>query len=323
MQETPLPVSQITQQAMGTIMTHKAYGQNADEALVAVFQEVIRLEKLLSRFLPGSDISQINQNAGFIPTRISRESFIVLNEAVKFSKTCPGCFDITIEPLVNLWKIGKERNLEPEEMLIEMTIPLVNYEDLILNPFENTAGLRNFGQSIDLGGIGKGYTADRVKEVFLQYGVHSAYSNLGGNVVTLGTKPDGSPWVIGIQHPRREKQLIGAVSVLNQTVVTSGDYQRYYIDGNGNRHHHIIDPKTGYPAESDLMSVTIVSENSLVADALSTIIFIAGLNKGRDILQGYPQTGAVLVDTKMTVYITRDLSERFLSEEGFEVTVLK
>ena len=198
----------------------------------------------------------------------------------------------------------------------------MNDRDLVLDPCEITAGLRKVGQSVDLGGIGKGFAGDKILEVFREFGVPSAYSNLGGNVVTLGTKPDGSPWQIGIQHPRQENNLIGSVSVVDKTVVTSGDYQRCYTDRQGKRHHHILDPTTGYPAESGLISVSIVTEKSLAADALSTIVFVAGMEKGLAFLKSSAQTEAILVNSNLQVYVTQGLRYRFQAAEGIEVTIL-
>lgn len=230
MQQENRLAAQTTQHAMGTVMTHKAFGVHADDGLAAVCAELERIEGLLSRFIPDSDISRVNRSAGVKRELVSPDTFAVLSEAVEFSRNCPGCFDVTIEPLVNLWKISKESFAVPDECSIQQVLPLVNYRDLILDPWEMTAGLRYAGQSVDLGGIGKGYAGDRILEVFEQYGISSAYSNLGGNVVTLGSKPDGTPWHIGIQHPRQEGKIIGSVSVVNQTVVTSGDYQRCFTD---------------------------------------------------------------------------------------------
>jgi thiamine biosynthesis lipoprotein len=185
-----------------------------------------------------------------------------------------------------------------------------------------TAGLGNAGQSVDLGGIGKGYAGDRILEVFKEFDISSAYSNLGGNVVTVGAKPDGSPWQIGIQHPRQEGTIIGSVSVVNQAVVTSGDYQRYFTDSQGKRHHHILDPTTGYPAESGLISVSIVTKEPVVADSLSTILFVAGMEKGLEFLRSFPQTEAILVDSGLQVYVTQGLRYRFQAAEDIEVTIV-
>jgi thiamine biosynthesis lipoprotein len=314
--------AQTTHCAMGTVMTHKAFGLYAEDSLAAVCREVARVEGLLSHFLPDSEISRVNGSAGIKSERVSRETYDVLSKAVEFSRCFPGCFDVTIEPLVTLWNTCKESLAQPDELSIKQVLPLVNYRDLILDPGEITAGLRNVGQSIDLGGIGKGLAGDKVREVFKKFGISSAYSNLGGNVVTLGAKPDGSPWHVGIQHPRQENKIIGSVSVVNQTVVTSGDYQRYFTDSQGKRHHHILDPTTGYPAGSGLISVSIVTENSLAADALSTMVFVAGMEKGLEFLKSFSQTEAILVDSGLQVYVTQGLRCRFQADKGIEVTIL-
>jgi thiamine biosynthesis lipoprotein len=161
-----------------------------------------------------------------------------------------------------------------------------------------------------------------IVEVFKSFGISSAYSNLGGNVVTVGAKPDGSPWQIGIQHPQQENGLIGSVSVVNQTVVTSGDYQRTFTDSRGKRHHHILDPTTGCPAESGLISVSIVTDRSVAADPLSTIVFVAGMEKGLTFLRSFPNIEAILVDSEPQVHVTRGLSDRFQAARDLEVTIL-
>ena len=311
-----------TYAAMGTVMTHKAFSLHAEESLAAVCSEIARLEGLLSRFLPGSDISRINRSAGIRSEKVSLDTYQVLAKAVEFSRNFPGCFDVTIGPLVALWHISQGSFTQPDEASIRLVLPLVNYRDLVLDPQEMTAGLRKMGQSIDLGGIGKGYAGDRILEVLKGFGIASAYSNLGGNVVTLGSKPDGSAWHIGIQHPRQEDKVIGSVAVVSQTVVTSGDYQRYFYDEEGKRRHHILDPTTGHPAESGLISVSIVAENSLVADALSTILFVAGMERGLEFLKRFPETEAILVDSGLQVYVTQGLRYRFQEDQGIEVSIL-
>jgi thiamine biosynthesis lipoprotein len=315
-------VAQTTHCAMGTVMTHKALGLHAEDSLEAVRREVARIEELLSRFLPDSEVSRVNGSAGIESEKVSLETYDVLSKAVEFSRCFPGCFDVTVAPLVTLWHTAKESLAQPDASSIRHILPLVNYRNLILDPWEMTAVLSDVGQSVDLGGIGKGFAGDRIQEVFKEFDVSSAYSNLGGNVVTVGAKPDGSPWQIGIQHPRQENGLIGSVSVVNQTVVTSGDYQRCFTDSQGKRHHHILDPTTGYPAESELISVSIVTEKSLAADALSTIVFVAGMEKGLEFLRSSPQTEAILVDSESHVYVTQGLRYCFQAAKDIAVTIL-
>lgn len=315
-------VSQSVNYGMNTVMTHKAYGKHAEASLKAVRSEAARLERLLSRFLPESVISRINQSAGKNSVRMSDEAYEVLSHAVEFSRCSGGLFDITIGPLVTLWNNCREISSPPDEFRINEILPLINYEDLILNPSTKSIGLKAAGQSIDLGGIGKGYAGDKIKEIFESYGITSAYTNLGGNVVALGEKPDGSPWRVGIQHPRQENSIIGLVSVTDKAVVTSGDYERYFMDGNGKRYHHILDPSTGYPAESGLVSVTIVADNSMDADALSTVMFIAGMEKGLGILKRFSGVEAIFIDIDLRVHVTPGLKDCFLTHEGINTEIL-
>lgn len=240
---------------MSTVIYSKAFGEQAEEALKAVEKETARLEGVLSRFIPNSEISRINRSAGIRCEKVSRETYKVLSRAVEFSECCHGCFDVTVGPLVSLWKSSRDALKPPEESKIRRILSLVDYTDLVLDPFTRAVFLKRTGQSIDLGGIGKGFAADLVLEVFKKYEVSSAFTNFGGNVAVIGAKPDGTPWHIGIAHPRNESSLIGVVSVVNKSVVTSGDYQRYFNDSSGKRYHHILDPKTGYPSDSGLISV--------------------------------------------------------------------
>ncbi|MGE5629876.1 MAG: FAD:protein FMN transferase [Caulobacteraceae bacterium] len=314
--------AQSTNLGMSTVMTHKAFGRHAYEALRAVRCEAVRLERLLSRFIPVSEISRVNNSAGIKCERLSSDTYEVLSRAVEFSRCCLGLFDVTIGPLVTLWNGSKDTLEPPEDSEIRQILPLVDYTGLLLDPNRKTAGLQRKGQSIDLGGIGKGFAGDKFLEVFRKYGISSAYTNIGGNVVALGAKPDGSPWRVGIQHPRQENSLIGLVSVSDKAVVTSGDYQRYFIGNNGKRYHHILDPFKGYPAESELVSVTVVADNSMAADALSTTLFVAGKKIGLKLLRRFAGAEAILVDTDMQLHITSGLMECFQASEGISVNII-
>jgi thiamine biosynthesis lipoprotein len=205
---------------------------------------------------------------------------------------------------------------------LKKILPLVCYKDLLADASERTVFLRRKGQSIDLGGIGKGYAADKVLEALRGYGITSAFTNFGGNVAAIGVKPDGSPWKVGLQHPRQENLLIGALEVTDRSVVTSGDYQRYFIGKDGKRYHHILDPITGYPSDSGLISATAVTENSMAADALSTLLFISGIKKGTEILRTFHRAEAVLIDKDLQIYITKGLKNNFQVKEGIQVNVL-
>ena len=315
----PIPLAESTCPCMGTVMSLKAYGENADASLQEVKRAALRLEHLLSRFLPNSEISAINKHAGISLQRLNPETYDVLTQAVQIARICQRGFDITVGPLVNLWNVNNSDGKPPEETLIKQTLPLVNYRDVILDPDQTRAGLRQIGQSIDLGGIGKGYASAKFVEICKNQGITSAFVNIGGNVATLGRKPNGESWRIGIQHPRKESSLVGLVCVSDKAVVTSGDYQRYFTDEAGNKYHHIIDPTTGYPAQSGLISVTIVADNATIADALSTAAFVAGMQKGMALIKRFPGTEAIFIDEKLQVYVTIGLKDTFQVAQDFNV----
>ncbi len=309
-------VAQSAKYGMGTVIMHKVFGENAGQALAAAEAETQRLEGLLSRFLPGSDIGRVNASAGICSEKVSGETFEVLSRALEISKACGGSFDVTVAPLVDLWRNAYGTSTPPGRSAIDRVLPLVDYESLLLDADDQTAMLKYLGQSVDLGGVGKGYAADKVAEVMREYGIISAFTNFGGNVVALGGKPDGSPWRIGIQHPRHQDILIGVVMVTDSSVVTSGDYQRFFTGPDGKRYHHIVDPATGYPSESGLVSVTVIAGRSLDADALSTAVFVAGLERGMEILRSFPGVEAVLVDAGLHMYATRGINECFQAVTG-------
>lgn len=317
-----IPPTRSTRFGMGTEITHCVFGEHAKEALRAVEDEAVQLESLLSCFEPGSEISRINRAAGVRSEPVSPATFEVLAQAAEFSKQCQGLFDVTIGPLVRLWNYKSSTEV-PEEARIKQLLPLVGYDHLILNPRAQTAALRIEGQSLDLGGIGKGYASDRFLKTFRSFGISSAFTNIGGGVAVLGRKPDGALWSVGIRHPRQEQGLIGAVSVDGKAVVTSGDYQRYFIDRGGKRRHHILDPRTGFPAESGLISATVVANSATAADALSTILFVAGMEKGLEILRLFPGAGAILVDANLRIYVTANLAELFQTNKGVTAIILE
>ena len=315
--------AQTIQLAMGTVMSHKVFSLDAEEVLAKGCHEISRLEGQLSRFIPRSEVSQINRSAGIWSESISPETLEVLTRSIEISQICKGAFDVTIGSLVDLWKIGKDSFAHPTDEQIEHALSLVDYHDLILDAEMMTARLNRVGQSIDLGGIAKGLAGDRITTMYKEMGISSAYSNLGGNVVTVGSKPDGSAWRIGIQDPLQQDRLIGCVEVTGLSVVTSGDYQRFTVGQNGNRYHHILSPISGRPTDSNLTSVTIVSESSITADVLSTVLFITGMEHGLEILNSFPETEAILMNAEEQIFVTRELEGRFQSADGIQYQVVK
>jgi thiamine biosynthesis lipoprotein len=305
-------------EGMGTAISHQAHGGRAQEALEAAKAEAWRLEGLFSRFREDSDVWRINRAAGGEAVSIAPETMAVLRRAAAFSRLTEGCFDATVALLSDAW--DHRRAAVPGEDEVARARSLVDYRDLTLYGMRCAASLKRPGQAIDLGGIAKGFAGDRMMDVFRRHGVRSALSNFGGGVSALGARPDGSPWRVGIRHPRGEG-LIGAVSVEGGAVVTSGDYERCFF-AEGRRYHHLIDPRTGRPAASGLISATVVAPSGLTADALSTALFVAGLEKGLKWIVCAGGAGAVVIDEGMRVFVTRNLAPRFEGAEGFKATVL-
>lgn len=305
---------------MNTEMTCKVWGENPRQALIAAQMELLRLEHKLSRFFPGSEIAAVNRGAGREAVAVSGETAAVLRAAREFADLSAGGFDVTIAPLLMLWR--QQQRQIPAAADIQAALALVDARDLQLGESGRTAKLARPGQALDLGGIAKGYAGDRCLAVLREQGIASAFVNLGGNVCLLGLKPGGAPWRVGIRHPRREGVLLGAVAVADRAVVTSGDYERYFIDAAGKRCHHILDPATGYPAQRGLISVTVIAGSAMTADALSTAVFVAGREKGRGCLAHFPGAEAVLVAEDMEIFITPGLQGCFQAVEGLKVSVL-
>ena len=304
------PVSRETY-LMGTIINIKAYGKNADKAVQASVDKISDIENKMSLNISTSEINKINKNAGIAPVKVSKNTFDVVKASLIYSEKTKGSFDITVEPLVSLWGIGTDKARIPSKDEISNALSLINYKDVVINEKESTIMLKRKGQAIDLGAIAKGYTADELKKVLLNYNVSSAFLNLGGNVYVLGNKPDKTPWKIGVQNPLEPRgDYLGIVSVYDKSVVTSGNYERFF-ERNGKRYHHIFDTKTGYPAEKGLISVSIISDKSIDGDALSTSVYTLGLDEGKKLIESLKDVEAVFVTNDKKVYTTSGLKDTF------------
>ncbi|ENK0557708.1 FAD:protein FMN transferase [Clostridium sporogenes] len=304
------PVSRETY-LMGTIINIKAYGKNADKAVQASVDKISDIENKMSLNISTSEINKINKNAGIAPVKVSKNTFDVVKASLIYSEKTKGSFDITVEPLVSLWGIGTDKARIPSKDEINNALKLINYKDVVINEKESTIMLKRKDQAIDLGAIAKGYTADELKKVLLNYNVSSAFLNLGGNVYVLGNKSDKTPWKIGVQNPLEPRgDYLGIVSVSDKSVVTSGNYERFF-ERNGKRYHHIFDTKTGYPAEKGLISVSIISDKSIDGDALSTSVYTLGLDEGKKLIESLKDVEAVFVTEDKKVYTTSGLKDTF------------
>lgn len=247
----------------------------ARAALVKAFREMERVEALLSRHIETSDVSRVNRAAGRMPVRVRAETFAVLRRAREASARYEGLFDITIGPLSALWGFSDDRPVRvPDPDTLAARRALVDYHDLILDPADTTAFLRRPGMMLDLGGVAKGYAIDRAVAVLRAEGMKRFLVDAGGDLYAAGTRADGGRWRVGIKHPRRPDALVATLELQDQAVATSGDYERFVIR-DGRRYHHLLDPRTGYPADG-FESATVLASSAEAADALATYVFIAG-----------------------------------------------
>jgi len=300
---------------MGTIISQKVYGKNAKKASDEVADKIKWIESMMTINAPGGDINKLNDSAGGEPVKLDEETIYVLDKAKNFAELSGGAFDVTIGPLVKTWGIFTDHPRIPDQSEINSLLGLVDYNSLNIDKANLTAKLDKPGQIVDLGGIAKGYAGDVAMSIYKSNGIKSAFVNLGGNVVVLGSKPDGTPWKIGIQNPRAENgKYIGIVKVTDKAIVSSGDYERYFEKDN-KRYHHIIDPKTGYPSDSGLIGTSIIADLSIDADALSTAIFVLGLDRGMKLVESLKGVDAVFITSDKKVYVTEGLKNNFTFED--------
>ena len=262
--------------AMDTIMTFTVIHEDGDELIIDAEQEIRRLENLLSVTVVDSDVSKLNAAAGKEALDMHIDTQVLLAKGKELGEKTGGAFDIAISPIVKAWGFTEAEHSVPAQEKLNELLPLTDPSDVILE--NGKAYLQKEGMAVDLGGIAKGYTSDKVAELLREKGVESAIISLGGNVYGIGTKPDGEKWQVALANPLDANDYCGLLSVENQAVVTSGGYQRYFEE-DGKRYHHIIDPATGYPAESSLLSVTIISDSGTEADVYSTALYVMGLEK--------------------------------------------
>ena len=305
--------------AMDTYMTLTAYGENAREAVEAGIKEIERLDDLLSTGTESSEVAQINASGG---GEMSEDTAYLAERALEIWESTGGAFDITIYPVMDLWGFTTGDFAVPDEEELAQTLALVDAGSLEITEDEDGTAVLSMaeGQEIDFGGIAKGYASSRVMEIFEEYGVESAIISLGGNVHVLGAKTDGSEWRVGIQDPDDEEGYLGALAVTDTAVITSGGYERYFEDEEtGEIYHHIIDPSTGYSADSGLISVTIVSADSTLADGLSTALFVMGTEEAVAYCEEHcTEYGfdAFLETEDGDFYITDNLEDAFIDLNG-------
>lgn len=298
---------------MDTLVEVRVDGPDAPKFVELAFQEMERLEKILSRFLKESEVAKINQEAGHW-VLLSTAAFEVIELALEVAEISGGAFDPTIGAVADLWGFASENPQVPEAEKLGAALASVDYRQVELDFQERKVRLPR-GTVLDLGGIAKGYIVDQAARLLRERGVQHAIINAGGDLAVLGSRPDGSPWRVGVQDPLEPSTIRWVLPLDDNTVVTSGDYQRYFLQ-DGQRWHHILDPQTGFPARG-LHSVSVVTKEAAYGDALSTAIFVLGLDLGRELVESLPGVEAILVgETQTWLSPGLTLQETFFSDPG-------
>ena len=298
--------------AMDTYMTVTAYGQDAQNAVSDAVSEIERLDALLSTGETSSEIYKINQNGG---GEVSEDSAYLLERSLEIWKSTDGCFEIGIYPLMQAWGFTDGNYKVPDKTTLKKLLPLADSSKIVFDEASRTVTFGRKGMEIDFGGIAKGYTSGRIMDIFREHGIKSGMVSLGGNVQVLGTKTDGTKWRVAVQNPEDTDSYLGVLETQDQAVITSGGYERYFQQ-DGKTYQHILNPKTGYPADSGLTSVTIVSADGTLADGLSTSLFVMGKEKAVAYWRAHKEEfDAILVEEDGTVSVTEGIADSFTPDE--------
>ena len=287
--------------AYDTVVTITLYGTTDEAVLSDVANMCMSYEALFSRTIEGSDVYRVNHSNG-APVTVNPETLLLIKESIRFSELTDGAIDITIAPVRDLWDFtdndmassASDSFTLPDDAALSDALSHVDYHCIQYNEATNTVTLTDPQAQIDLGFIAKGYIADKIKEYLLSQGIASAIINLGGNVLTIGSKPNQTPFKIGIEKPFDTTTSLDVLSINDRSVVTSGIYQRY-ATYNDEIYHHILNPETGYPVSGDLLSVTILSDSSMIGDALSTSCLLLGVEESKQLLANFDNVEAVFV----------------------------
>lgn len=312
--ESAAPVPQTivrrAQMHMGTLVTLTAVApvsSIAHQAVEAGFQEIRRLEALLSTWIPSSELSKVNAAAGQTPVPVGPESLLVLMHSLEIAALTEGGFNIALGPAIDLWSVT-EQNRIPTETELRAVRPLVELSALHINDQAATVYLARAGMRVDVGGIGKGFAADLTATVMQQAGATAGVVALSGDIKTFGRLPDEARFRFGIQHPREPDRVLATLELENEAISTAGDYERYF-ERDGIRYHHILDPRTLQPARA-CQSVTIVAKEGVMADGLDTGIFVMGPERGMALIERLPDVEGVIVDAAGTVRVSSGLRHR-------------
>ncbi|HNX24463.1 MAG TPA: FAD:protein FMN transferase [Spirochaetota bacterium] len=311
--------SKISRPLLGTIVSITISGgpENAAEDFDAAFKEIENVQTAFNLYNPESEISRINKSAARHPVKVNNEVFTLIQRSLEVSVKTGGAFDITFASTGKLWDFSQENFTPPDDKTVKKLLPLISYKNVRLDSNASTVQFLKSGTKIGLGGIAKGYATGRAISALKKRDIKNAIVACAGDIQVIGNN-NGKPWMTGIQDPRG-KGVIGAIEMQDgESVSTSGDYERFRIV-NGRRYHHIINPATGYPADSGLISVTVFSSDPVLSDVYSTAFFVSGLEKTRKLLQTMNGLSVVLVTADMKVYTSAGLKGRIVFRNDLEV----
>lgn len=301
---------------MDTVVTLSAYGINSKEAVEESFNRLNEINEMASINISTSDIYKINSSSGIEYVKVRPEILKMIETSIEYSKLSDGAFDITIGPIINLWGIGTDNEKIPSEEEIKAKLQLVGYDKISINENDSSVRLEKQGMSIDLGGIAKGFAVDEVLKIYKKYNIENGLINLGSSsIYALGKNKDNNNWSVGIKHPREDSnEYMGVIKLNNESLSTSGDYERYFIKDN-KRYHHIIDPKTGYPVDNGVISDTIVinddiQNSGMLADIFTTTVFTLGPEKGLKLINSLPEVSCEITTADYKVYTSEGFKDK-------------
>ncbi|HVV56664.1 MAG TPA: FAD:protein FMN transferase [Mucilaginibacter sp.] len=279
----------------------------AGTVIDAGISEIQRIEKLLTTFSNDSETSLINQYAGIVPVKVSEETFNLIQRSTRISSVTQGAFDITYGSIdKRLWNFDQTMTSLPDKETAKQMVRLINYRNIELDRDKCTVFLREKGMRIGFGGIGKGYAAERAKQVMKELGADSGVVNASGDLTTWGHQPDGQPWTIGIVNPDAKHEVFSYMAVTDLAVATSGNYEKFVMIG-GKKYSHTINPRTGLPV-TGIKSVTIITKNAEIADAMATPVMIMGIKTGLDMINQIKDIEALIIDDDNRIYTSNHIS---------------
>lgn len=274
--------------------------------------EISRIEKLISSWDTNSETSEINRNAGIKPVKVSLELYDLIKRAIQISKITDGAFDISYASMDKVWKFDGTMTEMPTEGEIKNSIQKVGFENIILDDKNQTVFLKLEGMKIGFGAIGKGYAADKAKKLLQDLGVKAGLMNASGDLNCWGKQPDGSAWKVGITNPLNKNKIFSWFDIDDQAVVTSGNYEKY-VEFNGKRYTHIIDPRTGYPA-TGIVSVSVFAPKAELADALATSIFVMGTSVGLNFINQLNGVECIIIDDQNKMHYSKNIQPKIISK---------